>query len=175
MSTLEQRIKDLSTAIATECKILRTLLNGKMVDLSALNTTNKTHLVAAINELKTMIDNVAGGSGASINDALNASTTQTWSITKISSEITAAINGIAAGAPGALDTIAELAAAFNNDPNVIATITAALANRVRVDINTQGLTLTQKQNARTNIAAYGSDEIGNPDTNFVTVFNTGLL
>lgn len=173
--TLEVRIKDLCTDIATECKALRTMLNGKLADLSSLQTSNKSNLVAAINELKGLIDSVAGGAGASINDALTASSTSTWSINKISSEITSALNSFAAGAPAALDTIAELAAAFNNDPTVIATITAALGNRVRTDINTQGLTLTQKQNARTNIGAYGQDEIGNPDTNFVTVFRAGLL
>ncbi|WP_331352559.1 hypothetical protein [Cellvibrio sp. UBA7671] len=175
MSTLEQRIKDLSTVIATECKILRTLLNGKMVDLSALNTANKTNLVAAINELKVAVDSVAGGGGASINDALSDSTTSTWSITKIASEITAGLNGVLAGAPAALDTLQELANALNNDANFVGTMTAALSSRVRTDINTQGLTLTQKQNARTNIAAYGADEIGDPDTNFVTTFTAGLV
>lgn len=175
MSTLQQRIQDLATRIASECKSLRTQINGNAADLTGLATANKNNLVAAINEIKGILDTVSGGSGATINDALGASTTQTWSITKISSEITAALNGLVAGAPGALDTIAELAAAFNNDPNVIATITAALSNRVRTDINTQGLSITQKQNARTNIGAFGEDEIGNPDTNFVAVFTTGLV
>lgn len=168
-------MQDLATRVATECKSLRTQINGNTLDLSALSTANKSNLVAAINELKTALDSIAGSSGATINDALSASSSQTWSINKISSEITAALNGLLAGAPAALDTIAELAAAFNNDPNVIATITAALANRVRTDTNAQGLTLLQKQNARTNIGAFGEDEIGNPDTNFVAVFNAGLV
>lgn len=175
MSNLQQRIQDLAIRIATECKSLRTQLNGNSADLSALTTVNKNNLVAAINEIKGILDTVSGGGGATINDALNASNTQTWSITKISSEITGALNGLLAGAPAALDTLQELSAAIGNDANFAATMTQALTNRVRADINTQGLTLTQKQNARTNIGAFGADEIGDPDTNFVTVFTTGLF
>ena len=51
MATLASRITDLATRIATECKSLRTLLNGNAADLSALTTTAKTNLVAAVNEL----------------------------------------------------------------------------------------------------------------------------
>ena len=177
MATLQVRIQDLAMRIATECKSIRTLLNANAADLSALTTTNKTNLVAAINELKTTMDGLGGGGGggATINDASTASTTETWSITKISSELTAALDSILAGAPAALDTLDELAAAINDDASYAATITTALGNRVRVDINTQGLTTTEQQNARTNIDAYGSVEIGNPDTNFVTTFTTGLV
>lgn len=171
---MQQRIQDLATRIATECKSLRTQINGNVVDLSGLATANKSNLVAAINEIKGILDTVSGGGGATINDALNVSTTQTWSITKISSEIAAALNGVLAGAPAALDTLQELSAAIGDDANFAATMTQALTNRVRTDTNTQGLTLTQKQNARTNIGAFGEDEIGNPDTNFVTAFTTGL-
>lgn len=175
MSTLQQRIQDLATRIASECKTIRTMINGNLADLSALSTTNKSNLVAAINELKTALDTVAGGAGATINDAATASTVQTWSVTKIASEITAALNGVLAGAPAALDTLQELSAAIGNDANFAASVTASLSNRVRTDVNTQGLTLTQKQNARTNIGAFGADEIGNPDTNFVTTFTAGLV
>jgi hypothetical protein len=175
MSTLQQRIQDLATRVATECKTIRTMSNGNAADLSGLTTANKTNLVAAINELKAAITAVSNNSGAAINDALSSSTVNTWSITKISSEITAALNGVLAGAPAALDTLQEFAAAINNDANFAATITSALSNRVRTDVNTQGLTLTQKQNARTNIEAFGAAEIGNPDTNFVTTFTAGLV
>ncbi len=39
------------------------------------------------------------------------------------------INNVLNGAPGALDTLQELAAALGNDPNFAATVTAALGNR----------------------------------------------
>ena len=58
MATLASRITDLTTRIATECKSLRTLLNGNAADLSALTTTAKTNLVAAVNELDSEIGTV---------------------------------------------------------------------------------------------------------------------
>ena len=58
MATLASRITDLATRIATECKSLRTLLNGNAADLSALTTTAKTNLVAAVNELDSDIGTV---------------------------------------------------------------------------------------------------------------------
>ena len=173
--TLQIRIQDLATRVATECKSLRTLINGNVAGLGSLNTTAKTNLVAAINELKSTLDSMAGASGATINDVASSSTSQTWSITRINSAITSALNGVLNGAPAALDTLQELANALGNDANFASTVTAGLSNRVRVDVNTQGLTLTQKQNARTNIDAFGITELGDPTTNFVTTFNTGLV
>lgn len=46
-------VSNLATRISTEVKALRTLINGNASDLSALNTTAKTNLVAAINEANT--------------------------------------------------------------------------------------------------------------------------
>lgn len=45
--------------------------------------------------------------------------------------VTAAVNGVINGAPGALDTLNELAAALGNDANFAATIAAALGLRVQ--------------------------------------------
>lgn len=175
MATLVQRILDLATRTATEIKAVRTLVNGNAADLSSLTTTAKANLVAALNELKGSVDDLATAGGATINDTATASTTQTWSITKISGEITAAISALTNGAPGALDTLDELAAALGDDANFAATITTALSRRVRTDTATQGLTPTEQANARTNIGAQAAAEIGNPDTNFVTTFETGLV
>jgi hypothetical protein len=168
MATLAVRITDLATRIATEVKSLRVLINGNAADLSALNTTAKGNLVAALNELKAAIDAAVAGGGAVINDASSSSTTQTWSITKIGTEITAALNALTTGAPTALNTLDELAAALGDDSNFAATITTALGNRVRYDA-AQSLTGPQITQACANIG------IGEPDTNFVTTFNTGLV
>lgn len=54
-------------------------------------------------------------------------------------------------APAALDTLNELATALGNDANFSATISAALGNRLRVDVNNQSLDATQKANALTNL------------------------
>lgn len=171
MATLAQRIIDLATRISTECKALRTLINGNAADLSALNTTAKSNLVVALNELKAQI--TALGTPVTINDgAING--TQTWSSAKISSDITAAINALTTGAPGALNTLDELATALGDDANFAATITTALANRVRVDA-AQALTLPQQAQGRSNLGAQEAALIGDPDTNYVTTFNAGLL
>ena len=178
MATLQVRLQDAMTRIATECKSIRTLVNGNAADLAALTTTNKTNIVSALNELKSLCDSLASSGGATINDAATSSTTQTWSITKISSELTdlaAEIkNDILGGAGAAYDTLAELQALPEGDALTISTINTALGNRVRTDTAAQGLTTQQKQNARTNIDAYGSTELGNPDTNLATTFGTGL-
>lgn len=172
--SLATRLTDLATRIATECKSIRTLVNGNAADLSALDTTTKTSLVAALNELKGELDELALASGATINDASSSSTTQTWSIDKIASEIGVAVAALIASAPSALNTLDELAAALGDDASFSATVTTALGNRVRTDTNAQGLNDTQKGNARTNIGAIAAADIGDPDTNFVTTFETGL-
>lgn len=169
MVALVTRVTDLAVRVATEFKALRTLINGNAADLTALSTTAKGNLVLALNELKTTIDSVAAAGGATINDASSASTVQTWSITKISSEITAALNALTTGAPTALNTLDELAAALGDDANFASTITTALGNRLRTDVANQGLTVTQQNNAGANLG------IGNPDTDFVTTFNTNLV
>ncbi len=169
--SLVTRIQDLATRIATESKALRTLLNGNAADLSSLTTTAKGNLVLALNELKGLIDGI--GTPVTINDAATNGT-QTWSSTKISGEITAALNALTTGAPTALNTLDELAAALGDDANFAASMTTALGNRVRVDA-AQGLTVPQQAQARANIGAQEAALIGDPDTNFVTTFNTGLV
>lgn len=170
--SLQNRLIDLATRIATECKALRTMINGNAADLSGLTTTAKGNLVAALNEVRGLAEAAVGG-GATINDAATA-TTSTWSSSKIVDQITTAIGALTAGAPGALDTLDELAAALGDDANFAGTVTTALANRVRVDTAAQGLTTPQQANARTNIGAVAAADIGDPETNFVSTFNAGL-
>ena len=165
MSTLQARITDLATRMATECKSLRTLINANSSDLSALTTTQKASLVAAINELKTALDTL--GTPITISDS-TSSTTQVWSSSKVASEITAAKNALTNGATAALDTLSELAAALGNDANFASTVTTALGYRLRFD-TAQTLTTGQKTQACANLG------IGEPDTDFVTTFNSGLV
>lgn len=74
-----------------------------------LATTSKEGLMAASDKSK--IDN-------------------SYTKTQVDAAISAAINGLINGAPGALDTLIELASALGNDPNFAVTITNALANKV---------------------------------------------
>ena len=165
MSSLQVRITDLATRVATEIKSVKTLVNGNAADLSALTTTQKTSLVAAINELKNAVDNA--GSSITISDS-TSSTTQVWSSSKIASEIQAAKDALTNGAAGALDTLAELASALGNDASFASTVTTALGYRLRFD-TAQTLTAGQKTQACANLG------IGEPDTDFVTTFNSGLV
>ena len=165
MSSLQVRITDLATRVATEIKSVKTLINGNAADLSALTTTQKTSLVAAINELKNAVDNA--GSSITISDS-TSSTTQVWSSSKIASEIQAAKDALTNGAAAALDTLAELASALGNDANFASTVTTALGYRLRYDA-AQTLTAAQKTQACANIG------VGEPDTDFVTTFNSGLV
>lgn len=166
--SLATNISDLATRVATEAKTLRTLINGNAADLTALTTTAKSNLVAAINELQS---EVAASSG--INDA-TTTTSSTWSSSKIDNEIGTATAALVDSAPETLNTLNELAAALADDPNFATTINTALGNRVRVDTAAQGLTATQQGNARTNIAAASAVDVGDTSTNFVTVFDAGL-
>ena len=73
-----------------------------------------------------------------------------------------AVNELIGAAPEALNTLQELAAALGNDENFATTILNALeasSNTVRYDIDDQGLTEQQQQNARTNINAVSADEV----------------
>lgn len=171
MATLQVRIENLATRIGTDVKALRTMLNGNVSDLTGLNTTAKSNIVAALNELKASIDVLVGAGYVTIDDASASSTTKTWSITKISEQITAAVNAVLDNAPAAMNTLDELAAALGDDANFAASVNTALGNRVRTDTAAQGLTDTQKSNARANIDAAKASDIGNTDTDFVAVFN----
>lgn len=173
MATLQVRIENLGTRIATECKAIRTLINSNVSDLSSLTTTQKTNLVAALNEINSAVSTLQSAGYVTINDSSSASTTQTWSITKIQGHVTTAINAVINGAGTALDTLKELADAIGNDSNFASTVTTALGNRVRVDA-AQTFTDPQKAQARTNIGAADASAIGNTDTDFVAVFNTAL-
>jgi hypothetical protein len=51
MATLQQRLTDLATAMATQVKLVKTMINGNVANLTGLKTTAKNNLVAAINEL----------------------------------------------------------------------------------------------------------------------------
>lgn len=170
MATLAVRIADLATRIGTECKALRTLINGNATDLSSLQTTAKGNLVAALNELKGLIDGI--GTPAGINDGVTA-LDSTWSSTKISDQITSAISALTTGAPGAMDTLDELAAALGDDANFAATITAALAVRLKFDA-AQTLTAPEKAQGCANLGAAALADTGTLDTNFVNTFNAAL-
>lgn len=160
--SLETRIVALAQAIGADVKTL-TIKQG---DLTSLSTTAKGNLVAAINELYSAI----GNAGAQISDtAGDGATTVTWSANKIYDTIEAAKsaikNELIDGSAAALDTLKELAAALNNDPNFATTIATELGNRVRFDA-AQTLTTAQKLQACTNIG------VGDPERDLAAAYVT---
>ena len=105
-------------------------VDAKVGILSLLTTTDKTNLVAAINELQTELDNIdVSGQVAALIDDTTTSTTKVWSSSKTSDEIAAAVSALVDGAPALLDTLNELAAAINDDASFASTITTALATK----------------------------------------------
>lgn len=135
--------------------------------LNALETADKNNLVAALNEIKATVD-----AATNINDdAVTASTT--YSSTKIVGLIQSAVANILDGAPEALDTLKEVAAELGNQDSAMQTLLANQANRVRFDA-AQTLTAEQALQARQNIQAVGTDDIGNFDLDLVNELNTAL-
>lgn len=164
---MDQRLAALATAMGAEIKTAR-LARG---DLSALPTTAKDSLVAAIIEVRQIaLDAAAGEGGAVIDDSAgDGDTDVTWSANKIYDSIeaakTAVQNAILGGASAAYDTLLELENLLKADETLTATLADAITKRVRFDAP-QTLTVAEKLQACQNIG------IGNPDTDFVAAFNT---
>jgi hypothetical protein len=192
--SLSTNVTDLATAVATALKATRVLVNNNATDLSALTTTAKSNLVAAINEVAAAVgegagidDGVVGTTTtysstkivaldddiradlaieiAALIDDLATATDTTWSSTEITSYVATQLATLVDSAPGTLDTLNELAAALGDDANFATTINTALGNRVRVDTAAQGLNSTQQGNARTNIAAAAASDLTTLTTN----------
>lgn len=151
--SLALQLTNLATRVASEVKSVRTLVNGNAADLASLTTTQKSNLVGAVNELKGLIDSVAAGTGAIADGSTGLATT--WSSSKITTAITTAIDGLIDGAPGALDTLRELAEALGDDPAAISSITTALGRRVSYEEQT--VAAGDKTQARANIGAAAVD------------------
>ena len=185
--SLQTRISDLITAIGTDYKQLRTWITGSSTGtLASLNTTDKTNLVSALNEVKSTADAAGGGTSVDPASTTIAGKIEIATLAEVATGTDTAravtpegvrqerlalkTEILGAGVPAALDTLDELAAALGDDANYAATMTTALAARVRVDTAAQGLNSTQQDNARTNIAAVGSADIGNADADLAALY-----
>ena len=174
--SLSSNITSLATRIATEFKTLKTLVSGNnQGDLSGLNTTAKTSIVAAINEVNA---NSGGGGGAVIDDT-TPSTGTVYSSTKTDSEISSAVatvkSEILGGASAAFDTLLELETAVGDNDSAIGGLTTSIGEKVSY-AQSQTLTTTQQAQARTNIdaaKASGDDGMGTV-SDYVATFNAGL-
>ena len=138
--SLLTRITALINSIATDIKDVY----AKIGNLSTLQTTTKSSLVGAINEIKS-------SGGLQINDS-TPSVSTTFSGTAIDSKIATAKtevkNEILGSASAAYDTLQEIQAQMEADDTAAASLTAAVGQRP---------TYT---------------ETGNLDTDLVQIYNT---
>ena len=146
MATLEQRLSSVIQAIGADIKALKTAKG----DLSSLNTTQKSNLVGALNEIFTLASGKATQSDI------------TTAIDSLKTEI------MGVGVPEALNTLKEIATYVESDETLGISLSTAVTKRVRFD-DVQTLTTPEKLQACTNIG------IGNPDTDLVAVFNAALV
>lgn len=146
--SLQVRLSDLATAIGTDIKQLRTWITGSSSgNLTGLTTTDKSSIVAAVNEVKASV--TAGGgppsdASTTVKGIIEIATlaevaTGTDTVRAVTPEgvrqertaLKAEILG--PGVPAALDTLDELAAALADDANYAASITTALAGKQPLD------------------------------------------
>jgi hypothetical protein len=180
--SLQTRLNDFITAVATDYKQLRTFITGSSTgDLTGLTTTAKASVISAINEINAKPAAVTADATETVKGVVELATlaevtagtdtTRVVTVAGVRQERIALKNEIlGAGVPGALDTLDEFAAALGDDANFAGTVTTAMSNRVRVDVANQGLNATQQGNARTNISVYSQAEIGNPETDLVALY-----
>ena len=173
--SLEQKLNTLASAIGADVKALRAA-DG---NLSSLNTTVKTNLVAALNEVLAMAQ---GGTGVISDVAGDGVVDKTWSADKIGDTILASINALrnelTNGASAALDTFGEIATQLAADQTASAALATAIGNRVRFDA-AQTLTNAEQLQARENINAASATDlstlttsVGNTEADLATVYTT---
>jgi hypothetical protein len=178
--SISEQVSSLATRIGQECYTLHGIC-GVLTDLS---TTEKSSLVAAVNELKGSIGSVTErvaanekdiasikeqlAAGSTYVDDTQESTVATYSSSKIASEITAAKQSvkddILGGAGEAYDTLKELADLIGDNKDAIDALETIASKHVRYD-QEQTLTDEQKAQARTNIGAASAADLTSTNTN----------
>lgn len=173
MATIQEELDLAFVEVGTQFKAIRTLLGS----LASLTTTDKTNLVAAINELDAQI----GSAGAQIDDATPRTTT-VYSSSKTETLVTDAVSEmkteILGGAGPTVDTLKEiadlLASSDLNDDNAIAALTTAVGNRLRFDA-AQTLTAPQKVQANENLGSVSLVQLGDPAHSYRDVLLAALV
>jgi len=157
-ATADQTQSDINALAITEVGTISSGTWQGTAIASAYLDSDTAHLSGAqtFTGVKTFASPVinTGISGTAILDEDNMasnSATQLATQQSIKAYVDAEVAGVVDSAPAALNTLNELAAALGDDANFSTTTSTALGNRLRVDINNQGLTGTQQANAITNL------------------------
>jgi len=116
-------------------------------DIDSAAVANNT--ILTLEEIQSEISSTLSSDNYATQTYVNStvSTSNTAMKTYVDNEVA----GIVDSAPGTLNTLNELAAALGDDANYATTTSTALGNRLRIDVNNQSLTGTQKTNALTNL------------------------
>jgi len=168
------RVSQFATAVGTEMKGVKINIGN----LTQLDTTHKTDLVGAINEVKAAQADLGSkidlptAKAELIKDTTTA-LDSTYSSTKIeqlvTEKVTASENKIKTdlidGASGAYDTLKEIEAYILEDKNAAGSMLDALNNRLRIDEVMQ-LNDQQKNNVFTSL--------GLTAVNFTELFNNAM-
>ena len=162
--SLATRIESMVIRVAQEFNDVR----AKTGNLANLTTTDKSNLVAAINELKAAVV-----SSSEIDDA-NIAISSTYSSSKIVTLLDALKSEILGGADAAYDTLLEIQQLLQNGTTGLDALLAAVNNRVRFDA-AQTLSAPEQAQARSNIGAVAASDVGDTDTDFVAVFEGALV
>lgn len=162
--SLATRIESLVIRVAQEFNDVR----AKTGNLANLTATDKSNLVAAINELKAAVV-----SSSEIDDA-NIAISSTYSSSKIVTLLDALKSEILGGADAAYDTLLEIQQLLQNGTTGLDALLAAVNNRVRFDA-AQTLSAPEQAQARSNIGAVAASDVGDTDTDFVAVFEGALV
>lgn len=187
--SLQTQLSNLATSIGTAIKNTR----NRIGDLASLATTDKSNVVAAINEVKGQVASSGSGDMAkatydSNNDgkvnsadvadnalSLGGTAASSYALKSYADSAAQAVkNDLLNGAGAAYDTLAELQALLEGEAASTTALTAAIGNRVRYDA-AQVLSVPQQQQARDNIGAIAAGAIGDPETDLVAIFNAALL
>ena len=161
MASLVQLVADGFVRTINIVKSVRDDLNGKIGDRTALTTTAKSSLVAALNEVK------ADMASLSQIDDTTQSGTKTYSSNKIVGLINTAVNNLINGAGSDADTLKELADKITAVAQADAGLVSAVAS--------QSFTAAQQLQARTNIGAAAAADMGDiTGVDFVATINTAF-
>lgn len=161
--SLATRIESLVIRVAQEFNDVR----AKAGSLANLTTTDKSSLVAAINEIKAAVV-----SATAIDDA-QVSTTSTYSSNKIVSLLDALKAEILGGADAAYDTLLEIQQLLQDDTSGLDALLTAVNKRLRFD-EVQTLTTGEQAQARSNIGALAASDVGDTDTDFIAILDGAL-
>ena len=174
----EQKLIALANGVGADVKTIRNII-GAFV-LSTLTVPGATSLISALNTHQSQIEALESApptytdsqatavavalldarQGTIATPAANEYATTQGVVDALNAQIDGLRTEILGGAPEALNTLNELAEAFNNNPDVIANLTAALGSRVAVD-QAQAFTPEQRRQGSENIG------MGNPDHDFL--------